>query len=359
MLRDYSRFFLKANPFPRVPIPDEEPKIYVGQEHVIKGLLDTCLYVYKTNMSDHAVVIGPYGSGKTHTLLYMRARLKEMFKNGTYKPIIVYVSNPGHSFVNIYSAIMKEFLIQVRKSALSRIVMKIKELPLGRALKVYLKGDAELRDYAYRWIVGERLTYAERKKLKIGNNVDDNLAIENLKYLAKYCNEFKIGPFFVFIDELESISELNALKRQAMLNSLRRLIDVFSRNLCLILACTPAGWDAILNYSLPLARRLSRNIVYLEKLKKNDVLKVIASYIKPYRINEDKLREFIKKKKGIKRNFKQYIAIYPFDIDATYTLHEISNGNIGELLKYASLLIDKALDQNLDFINSELVRKLL
>ena len=99
--------------------------------------------------------------------------------------------------------------------------------------------------------------------------------------------------------------------------------------------------------------------MYLEKLRKNDVLEVIASYIKPYRINEDKLQEFIKRKRHVRESLKQYITIYPFDIDAAYLLYEISNGVIGELLKYAGLLIDRALDQNIDFIDSEFIKKLL
>ena len=39
--RDYSMYGLDENPFPYSPVPDEDPEVYCGQEHVAATVSET------------------------------------------------------------------------------------------------------------------------------------------------------------------------------------------------------------------------------------------------------------------------------------------------------------------------------
>jgi hypothetical protein len=56
--RDYSMYGLEENPFPYSPVPDEDPEVYCGQEHVADTVSETASTLLGTGKSKHLVITG-------------------------------------------------------------------------------------------------------------------------------------------------------------------------------------------------------------------------------------------------------------------------------------------------------------
>jgi len=158
----------------------------------------------------------------------------------------------------------------------------------------------------------------------------------------------------LLIDELETVNELDILRRQKLFNAFRHLLDDNPRNLSVVFACTPAGWDEILGSAYALARRISRNVIYLESLDEKKVEAVLSGYISRYRI-EDETRI-----KALTPTIdKDSIDIFPFTKSAITELLRVSQGNIGEIIKLSNVAIDRALMSQRACIDNNALNELL
>ena len=345
--RDYSLYHLLRNPFPYTPIPSNRPEIFVNQEKAISQLIDVVSTTYITGLSCHAVVIGPYGSGKSHTLKYIKKIIDESLKNTENKWCIVcYIPSPGSKFIDIY----KEFVESVKINRLKRIAetVSLSFLPhnLTRALQS-LNSD-ETKPLAWRWILGETLEAKKRGRLGVSGNLDNELALSNMKHIIQLLRKEESGFVCLLIDELETINELYTYQKQSLFNALRHMIDDNPEGLCTIFACTPAGWDEILNNSMALSRRLSRNLIYLSRLNKKEVTNIIKKYLQTSRI-----------KLAMPKTEDTHLGLFPFTQDALEEIYQLSMGNVGELVKYCNLALDKGLDEGLPQIDSESLSRIL
>jgi len=340
--RDYSRFYLSKNPFPYTPIPDQVPFLYVNQEKTITGLLDTISTTYHTGRSSHAVLIGPYGSGKSHALKYIESLIREI-DNEERKSIACYISSLGTSFRHIYREFMERIGLPLVQEIIKDAEIDILPYNISRVLSA-LKESGDL--HAWRWFLGEMLDGRERRRLGISRNIDDILALSLFQTTIHLLHENGFNLICLLIDELETINELYPYQRQAMFNNLRRMIDDNTRGLCSICACTPAGWDEILGRSLAFSRRLSRNLFYLSRLSEKETVQVITEYNKGFRTLPEIYDITIDE-------------LHPFTIEACKELYQVSGGNFGELVKYCNIVIDRALDNDLEKIASQDVLDLL
>lgn len=343
--RDYTIYFLSTNPFPYTPIPSQEPNIFINQEKTISGLMDTVATTYTTGQSSHAILIGPYGSGKSHALKYIERLIKEIStEDDEKKAIACYISSLGTSFLHIYREFMEKVGLEVIRETINAPLTFDLSYNISRIFDVL--NDTELYLYAWRWLLGERLESRDRSRLGVSRNMDDILALSTFQRVIDQLRINGYGLICLLIDELETINELYPYQRQAMFNNLRRMIDDNPKGLCSIYACTPAGWDEILERSLAFSRRLSRNLLYLSRLNEEETVQVIKEYLQSYRNLQHK-------------SGKMFSDLHPFTHEAALELHGLSRGNIGELVKYCNLAIDRGLDEGLTKIDSEDITKLL
>ena len=341
--RDYSRYYLSINPFPYTPIPEQEPFLYINQEKTITGLLNTISTTYHTGRSSHAVLIGPYGSGKSHALKYIERIIVEQDKNLEKKSLACYISSLGTSFKHIY----REFMENIGLALIQKIIKDIDTDDFHYNISQILKALKENGDlHAWRWFLGETLEGRERSRLGISRNIDDILALALFQTVIHLLHKNGFNLICLLIDELETINELYPYQRQAMFNNLRRMIDDNTRGLCSVYACTPAGWDEILGRSLAFSRRLSRNQFYLSRLSEKETIQVIGEYHRFFRILPEIYEVTIDE-------------VYPFTLEACRELYQFSGGNIGELVKYCNLAIDRAIDCGLKEIDSPDITNLL
>ena len=348
--RDYSQYHLSENPFPYTPIPSREPRIFVNQEKAISQLIDVVSITYTTGHSSHAVVIGPYGSGKSHTLRYIEKTIKESIQEGSdRKALSCYISSPGSGFLHIY----REFIEKLGLDKLQEIVRDPSFGNLSYNVSRIFKAlnNNELRLHAWRWILGDRLEARERSYLGVSRNLDYTLALSTLEHIIQLLRKEGHTLICLLIDELETVNELYPYQRQSMFNALRRMIDGNPEGLCTIFACTPAGWDQILESSIALSRRLSRNLVYISRLTREEAISLIEEYLRSCRIKQK--RRIFQRKQNLHSN------LHPFTPDAVKEIFQLSKGNIGELVKYCNLAIERGLDADLSQIDSLSLTELL
>jgi hypothetical protein len=337
LLANYSRLYLKGNPFPYVSVPDEEPSHYFDQEAALKCLLRVMASTHTTGSSNHAVLVGTYGSGKSHTLKHLAEHVKNELNRSNRKAIAFYVPHPGLGIIDVYRSIVA----QLGPNAFAKLSSFVDErshyqFELYRPIRVISQKSNEMLN-AWRWLTGERLEISQRNKLGVGRNIDDKWAIDAFKQIMMLLRRAGYCLVAVLIDELETVNELDILRRQRLFNTFRHLFDDNPNNLSVVFACTPAGWDEILANAFALARRISRNVVYLEALDEKKIQTVIEGYVKKSRIRNDDLKNVLKD-----LGEQSSASIYPFTFAALPELLRLSQGNIGELIKYCNLAIERA-----------------
>jgi len=349
---DYSRYFLTKNPFPYVSIPGDSNITYVDQEQARSTLLDVIASVCHTGLSNHAVVVGPYGSGKSHTLKYIAQTINQKKICGDSRALVCYIPQPGSSLLDVHRQTLTELGFEVISSLGKHIDNKqMFDSEVYRVIRL-LNQSTEEKLAAWRWLTGERLDISLRNKIGVSKNLDDESALLVLKQILHLLQEDGYRLLCLLIDELETVNELILMKRQKLFNGLRHLIDNAPRNLSLIFGCTPAGWDEILENAYALARRLSRNIVYLERLNPEKIAQVVSRYIQPYRIRTTELRTLILKNNPSSRELAQQLELFPFKPSVLPEMFRLSRGNIGELLKYCNIAVDRGLHKGFDYIDA-------
>lgn len=374
--RDYSRFNLAANPFPYSPVPEDDPRIFTGQEQVKAALTDVLGTAISTGKSNHLVVTGKYGNGKSHSLKYAKSLVQSQSDS-----IVGYVAQPGSSFLDIYNefmydlgyeffrALSHEYLAQVvndndladtpiRTAAemetaidegdvlLSEIVpVATRELKtiskftdFSRAL-VHLVYD-ETALYAWQWLSGEGLRYEQRKKMEIHTEIDDdNKAVKAFTSLKQLFHHLDYGVLCLFIDEFESIARLKPKRKQSVLNSLRHVMDMNPNGISIIIACAPEVWQDVMAEYHAFTERIGREVA-----------------LKP--LDEQKARRLI----------NEYLEEYTADGTAPDTLFtdaavqamlRHSQGNVRQLISLCGRTLDRAVDEQHDTIDETTVQAVL
>jgi len=100
--KDYSVLGLRNNPFPYTGVPENAPEVYYDQVEVINAVNNLLDIIISTGKSNHLIITGAYGNGKSHTLRYIQSEITTLSANHEVKVCVGYVSQPGESFLDIY-----------------------------------------------------------------------------------------------------------------------------------------------------------------------------------------------------------------------------------------------------------------
>ncbi|HID90885.1 TPA: hypothetical protein EYP44_02880, partial [Candidatus Bathyarchaeota archaeon] len=357
-LRGYSAYFLQGNPFPYVPIADPTPIV-----HVDRGISDRVIDIVRvtiaTGRSNHAVMIGPYGSGKTHMLRHVSRRIADDLRDTA---IGCYVPHPGHSFLHVYRAFMGGISPHVlRMGEASKIVecptplrTALDVVRYERALRGRMEAESPREAHAMAWLRGESLSDDKLADIGIGANIDPAASVDYFTHVLRLLRQCGFKATCLLIDEFESIFELEPPLRQAFLTSLRRVIDDNPSGLCLLLACTPAGWEEISKYCYVLYRRLSRNVIHVERMAESGVLELVGRLLQRYRGQKTDFVMFVRSRWS-GREAEELLSLYPFTSGAISKIYERARGNVGEVMKYLNLAIDCGLGMGYDLITAKAV----
>ena len=351
----YSRYFLRENPFPLVPIPTEQPKIFGVNKVALNRIIWQLNKVVRTNRPIHIVLVGPYGSGKTHLLRYLTSEINKRIKAG----LGAYVPHPGPVFTSIY----RRFVESIGYNRL-RNLSKIADEKLLKQKIIYhdfvtaLVGlnNTEKTLEAWRWLTANRLTRDERKDLHVATSIEnDEDALSAFSALIRFLRNVGFGLICMLIDEFEEINSLMQIHKRRLFNDLRHLIDLNVSNFSLIIACTPHGWETIYEENAALVRRFSSNVVFLNPLNEEIAHELISVYLERSRIRPKMFRDFLRRN----RYKKSARKTYPFTEDAVKEICLLSKGNTGETLKYSGIALDVGISKRHSLIDARKLRSFI
>ena len=355
LILNYKRLLLTQNPFPYVSVPDEEPTIFYDQEKALRALTSVVSSTHTTGSSNHAVLVGSYGSGKSHTLKYIGRFINKDLNKRPKRAIAFYIPHPGAGILDIYKTLVTE----LGPAVISKLSNHVDDeshyqFELYRPLRIISQKSSDTLN-AWRWLTGERLDIEGRNRLGVGRNIDDAFANQAFKQIMTLLRRASYTLVSLLIDELETVNELDILRRQKLFNTLRHLLDDNPRNLSVVFACTPAGWDEIVGNAYALARRISRNVIYLETLDEKTITTVISGYVESFRLQGQRLDESIKR-----LNLDDEEArIFPFRKSAIPELLRLSQGNISEVIKCCNVAIDRTVMAQRESIDADILNELL
>lgn len=381
--KDYSVFGLQTNPFPYAGVPDEHPSIYVGQEDVIERINSVLSSTVVSGQSNHLIITGSYGNGKSHTLKYIKSHIKDNYsKKREILLCIGYVSQPGETFLDIYTKFMYDigynFIKKLSESYLGHIAYQLSkegilEEPIrkGKGWEKISNGDILISDvvphaikrlnddvkfvdftrafislsyeensiYSWEWLCGEGVEYTKRRELSLGKNLNETNSIRAFVALKFILKSMGYSSVILLIDEFEFIETLPPLKKQKMLNSIRHIIDINMDGLSIIIACAPEVWQSI----------VSEYHAFSERIGKETNLKPL---------DQEKIRFLILSYLNNKRTEKNDTLI-PFSEDSIEKIFLISQGNTRRIISLCSLALDASLDVKKREIDTEIIEKVL
>lgn len=372
--RDYSMYGLEENPFPYSPVPEDDPDVYCGQEHVANAVSDTVSTLLGTGKSKHLVITGKYGNGKSHTLKYARSLVRD--RNDV---LVGYVSQPGEGFLDIYHEFMYdigfdrvqelayEFLAHVTMEETERnpisgkamknlidegeillseivptAVQKLSDITkfadFARAIVHMVYEDTNL--YAWQWLTGEGIRYEQRKEMEIHSALDDDtMGVRAFTSFKNLLLELGYTGIFVFIDEFESIARLSSKDKQSTLNSIRHLMDQNSSGLSILFGCAPEVWQDVMSEYHAFSERIG-NEVALRPLTNDHLEDLVVGYLNTARTTESTDTD-------------------PFDDAGLELILQRSQGNIRQVLSICGRSLDAGIDDNEAVISKEVVEQTL
>ncbi len=368
--RDYSMYGLNENPFPYSPVPDENPEVYCGQEHVAATVSETVSTLLGTGKSKHLVITGKYGNGKSHTLKYARSLVRDR-----EDVVVGYVAQPGEGFLDIYhefiydigfdrlQEIAYEFLASIARKrtesnpfgasemesliddgevllsdivpmAVQRLSDITKFADFARAIIHMVYEDTNL--YAWQWLTAEGIRYEQRKEMEIHSALDDDtMGVRAFTSFKNLLLELGYTGVFVFVDEFEAIARLSPKNKQATLNSIRHLMDQNGSGLSLLFACAPEVWQDVMSEYHAFSERIG-NEVALRPLTEEDLTELVGKYLATARDGES-------------------TAIEPFEQECLDLIHQRAQGNIRQVLSMCGQVLDQGVTQQYQSISADVL----
>jgi hypothetical protein len=388
-VRDYPKCFLKRNPFPSAAIPEEIPLITVDREPIIRHFQDVIAHLYQDGSSTVTVLVGDYGSGKSHLLRVFKHSINSQLLQLDEPMLAVYIKSPGRSMLDFFFTFLEDFgrplltdfSIKVINDYFQRTWAKSqryifdremrkkfeqKEVAVESILRVSTVNDlvTEIKheifagvksqdlvsaflflahpDYsstAWRWLLGEKLSREERESILVETSISDTKeAYFMMQSMFQLLRLIGIKSLVLLIDELEKIVLIPALQRSQYQDDLRHLIDDNPKGLGLFFAIAPAQWSMLSREPTALQRRLAGNIQLLDNFDEGRIKDLIKEYLRISRtegFSEQKAKE----------KFPQCeVELCPFSIDAIKLIFEKTKGKVSDVI----ILCRKALDYFID-----------
>ena len=371
--RDYSSLGLQENPFPYSPVPDDNPKIYCGQQQATNQISKTVSAVLATGKSKHLVITGRYGNGKSHTLKYTRSLIRDRDD-----VLVGYVAQPGDGIRDIYHEFMYDLgfnriqelayewlameidqetsknpvsssemrtllnegdvlLSEIVPNAVQRLSEVTKFADFARAIVHMVYEDTNL--YAWQWLTAEGIRYEQRKEMEIHSGLDDDTtAVRSFTALKSLLIALGYRAVFIFLDEFESIARLSPKDKQTTLNSIRHLMDQNSHGISLLFGCAPEVWQDVMSEYHAFSERIGQE-VSLQPLTDEHMTTLVSNYL-------DLARPESKD------------GIAPFRPDALESVHRRAQGNVRQILTLCGRALDGAVDREQESVDVAVVESL-
>lgn len=401
-LRDYSKLFLTHNPFPAVGVPEDYPRITVDRESIKKRFQNVISEILSTGRTVITVMVGEYGSGKSHLLKVFKHSVNRQLLAKEEKTLAVYVKSPGEDFSDLLFSVVDDigknlmigqgraFLFKelyatkgyqdlihdrdVRERYLSKdasldeILERIEVITLFNRIRrekfagirssdvvfAFLNlACAENSTKAWRWFLGQNLKSDEMREINVEQQISTKNAYTIFLDLIGTLRLIGIKYLVLLIDELEKITLLTASKRAKYQDQLRQMIDDNPSNVCFYFGIAPKQWRDLTREPTALVRRLSANWHVLDEFRKADAKALIQAYLFPARTpnySADKIELFSPKCDP---------SLFPFTDEAISVITKKSEGVVSNIISLARKALEILLDsKDEQVITAELIERI-
>jgi hypothetical protein len=258
------------------------------------------------------VLVGDYGTGKTHSLLYAELTCQEK------KIPCVHLHNPGKSFKDFAFTIIgsigfedvllssnellerdkANIIKSLEKDNLQKIV-RVEGLSADRMLRyVFPNMDSNLSlvlgqaqsgrniDISRTWLLGKQMTSTELSKLNVSSSIDsDDYANRVLADVLRITTRQK-GQIVILVDEVEDIANMSRVGAVSFERNVRRLIDENIEGLRLALAFSRDAFQNFTNgtagfqgKSYPALKDRLKPLVELQPLTEKETAEFIHDFV--------------------------------------------------------------------------------
>ncbi|MCM8793983.1 MAG: ATP-binding protein, partial [Candidatus Omnitrophica bacterium] len=251
---------VQTNPF--TPQSGLEPKFFSGRETALREFMDL-LKGSKTGKSEHLLILGEWGIGKTSLLKQFK---KVAQREGCWVSYCgINRSEKGESLVSQLRLILEEIMLN---------------LPLS---------DSEIS--------------LLRKEFNVKQKSSFSLQIRFAQFLLQVWEEMGFPLAFVLLDDIQ-----NFLPRVETIDILRATLsreDIVERTkFCFVLSSTPEGWNSFLDKHDPIGRFFRHKIV-LEPFNRQETLSFIEGSLEGTGVSFTS---------GIKEKIFLYTQGHPYEI---------------------------------------------
>lgn len=350
-LEDKTLELAKFREYPFRLVPGQRVTTWAGYEDVRRRLFEAAESSRddRVGLYQFVVIHGEIGAGKTHALRYLRYKIVEERKD-EFRSLVVYLPRlklaPKTDFLSIYKVVMEalvEALKEIGEVIRSRVEQKIGEertaLPVEQrrgvpdqyfrenrrneiyselsprfpSLPALLVGLVDGKPpHAMSILLANKHKQTELEPFNLTSNIEtDYDAICCLSELITLCTKrIELLPetplykcFYLFIDEVEQITDFKADEVLSINFGMRDLVDSCPENFCLLLGMTgdPATVEAV--FDEPVIRRFSSAPIQIEAMDEKQSVDFIKEVIKNHRseaivpechpFTEEALREIV------------------------------------------------------------------
>lgn len=403
-LRNYASVFLEKNPFPSIGIPEDNPPLTVDRDTIVLHFQDVIAHLYQDGSSTVTVIVGDYGSGKSHLLKVFKHSVNSQLLQLDAPTLAIYVKSPGRNFLDLlYTAVddigksvlsdysdkvLSDFIKQSSKKSRYIFDTKMEEqfskndIRVGSLLRSsrFLELFSDIRkerfsnikhrdlisaflslshpDYssiAWQWFQGRSLNKEEKNSIGVDESLDNSKEAYGLSQsFIELLHLVGITSIIILVDELEKTFLIPSLARSQFQDDLRHLIDDNPKNMALFFAIAIPQWEQLSGEPTALQRRLAGNNYILDKFDKERVRRLIEAYLEI-----DRTKEF--NEKIAKNRFPHCSpSLSPFDDESVEAILSVTNGKVSDLIGLCRKALDYLIDHPNDFteINKGLVMSL-
>ena len=320
------------------------------------------------------VLLGDYGMGKTYMLEQVYKRI--MKERGdvfvahrgvlTSRRVAIQESEPkwakfGLNLVTrIFDSIGRKRLAEVLGKA------DVKRLD-SKFLEVFeqLKNN---RETAFKYLVGAKLSAKERRELRVDSALDDSPT--SLELLFDFLRVVRLAGYANFLLLLDEFEYITAVYGETMitkiLNTFRQIFDgcgdyearhsVELGKPVFFFAISPGGWESLQGLEkaakrkaggggvAPFLRRIRESDkIYLGPFSKADSLELVKTRLVEARLPKRKPKD----------------PLFPFTRKCIEYVHEASFYKPGDVIRYCGILLDDALEMELERIDLNDTKRIL
>lgn len=291
-ISEYSR--LNLNVWPFVLVPDEEYSLIWADRKELKQQVEYFLNsINKINLSTIRLMWAYVGSGKSHTLKYIKSICDSSIKQ--IVPIYIEFPKSAKSFVDVYKEIVQTIDFYNLKYEL---IISDKLRYLSNFCKIMNTGVDSQKNIAVEWIKANKISLRDIRNVGLHSRIEDSnfciKVISELIHLVLNSNGSKM--FLIMIDEIQRISELTENQRRDINISLHSLFNLLPRNLTFLFSFSVRQQESMYKLITPeLKSRSNKSEIFELKLFNIDqAQEFISDLINFFKIDKKDNRPFDK-----------------------------------------------------------------